>query len=358
MSQFSLKTEQPAGMTGVSNLFLDYYMPKANGEYVKVYLYLLRALSLPGELSVTALADALDHTEGDILRALKYWEKQKLLRLECSASRELQGIWLLKIPQPDDVTEPLNRPQTPPAPSPGAPKPQEKKKSYSPEELALFADQAECRQLLFVCEQYLNRPLSSPEIETFLYFYDQLHFSPDLIEYLVEYCVCKGSSSIHYIEAVALAWSEAGITTVSAAKERTTTYTRGAFAIMKAFGINDRNPVEPELKYIEKWLTSYDFTLELILEACRRTMDRLHKPRFEYADGILQKWAAQNVHHLEDIKALDEEHQKRSRPAKTAPQAKSTGFTNFKQRDYDFDQLEEQLLKSQSNPSGRPSGGG
>lgn len=357
MSQFSLKTELPAGITGISNLFLDYYMPKANGEYVKVYLYLLRVLSLPSkDLSVTALADALDHTEGDILRALKYWEKQQLLRLEYSSPKELQGIWLLKIPAPDDVTEPLN--QSPAAPVQPAERiqPKEKKKSYSHEELALFADQAECRQLLFVCEQYLNRPLSSPEIETFLYFYDQLHFSPDLIEYLVEYCVCKGSSSIHYIEAVALAWAEAGISTVSAAKERTTTYTRGTFAIMKAFGINDRNPVEPELKYIEKWLTSYDFTLELILEACKRTMDRLHKPRFEYADGILQKWASQNVHHLEDVRALDSEHQKRGRPAKTAPAAKATGFTNFKQRDYDFDRLEEQLLKSQTAPaSSRPS---
>ena len=110
MSQFSLKTELPAGITGISNLFLDYYMPKANGEYVKVYLYLLRALSLPSkDLSVTALADALDHTEGDILRALKYWEKQQLLRLEYSSPKELQGIWLLKIPAPDDVTEPLNQ---------------------------------------------------------------------------------------------------------------------------------------------------------------------------------------------------------------------------------------------------------
>ena len=74
MKQFRLKTEIPAGLTGVPNVFLDHYMPGANGEYVKVYLYLLRALGDPSrELSVTGLADALDHTEGDILRALKYW---------------------------------------------------------------------------------------------------------------------------------------------------------------------------------------------------------------------------------------------------------------------------------------------
>ena len=69
---------------------------------------------------------------------------------------------------------------------------------------------------------------------------------------------------------------------------------------MKAFGINDRNPVQPELDYIEKWLGTYDFTLDLVLEACRRTMDRLHKPNFDYADKILQSWSEKKVHTLAD----------------------------------------------------------
>ena len=180
-----------------------------------------------------------------------------------------------------------------------------------------------------------------------LYFYDQLHFSVDLVEYLVEYCVCKGSSSIHYIEKVGLAWAEAGITTVSQAKERTITYRRNTFAIMKAFGINDRNPVQPELDYIEKWLGTYDFTLDLVLEACRRTMDRLHKPNFDYADKILQSWSEKKVHTLADVERLDQEHQKKNSTRKKPSAARATGFTNFQQRDYDFDKLEEMLLQSQ-----------
>ena len=63
MNQLTLKTQMQEETTHVSNLFLDCYMPKANGEYVKVYLYLLRALQNPAmTLSVTFLADALDHT--------------------------------------------------------------------------------------------------------------------------------------------------------------------------------------------------------------------------------------------------------------------------------------------------------
>ena len=346
MKQFRLKTEIPAGLTGVPNVFLDHYMPGANGEYVKVYLYLLRALGDPSrELSVTGLADALDHTEGDILRALKYWEKQKLLRLETSAAKELQGIYLLKIPMPDAVTEPLVPEQEAGPPEAAVPK----KRSYTPDELSSFSSQAQCRQLLFVCEQDLNKTLSPSEVETLLYFYDQLHFSADLIEYLVEYCVCKGSRSIHYIETVALAWAEAGITTVAQAKERTTTYTRGCFAVMKAFGINDRNPVEPELKYIEKWLHTYDFTLELILEACRRTVLQTGAASLPYADKILADWHAAQVGCLADLNALDARHRaktaaKKDAAAQSAPQ-KPNRFNDYPHRDYDYNQIKKSMFQ-------------
>ena len=101
MSDFVLKTDGTPGVTSVSNLFLDYYMPGANGEYVKVYLYLLRALNCPDiSLSVAGLADVMDKTESDILRALKYWEKQGILSLECDDANTLQGIYLCTIPDP------------------------------------------------------------------------------------------------------------------------------------------------------------------------------------------------------------------------------------------------------------------
>ena len=323
MSHFTLTTGTSVGTTSISNIFLDEYMPGANGEYVKVYLYLLRSLGdSTRELSVIGLADVLDCTESDILRAFKYWEKQGLLKLECNASNVLLGIYLCASAVPE-------------------------RKAYSRDQLREFTSQSDCRQLLFVCEQYMKKTLTPSEIETLLYFYDQLHFSVDLVEYLVEYCVCKGSSSIHYIEKVGLAWAEAGITTVSQAKERTTTYRRNTFAIMKAFGINDRNPVQPELDYIEKWLGTYDFTLDLVLEACRRTMDRLHKPNFDYADKILQSWSEKKVHTLADVERLDQEHQKKNSTRKKPSAARATGFTNFQQRDYDFDKLEEMLLQSQ-----------
>ena len=56
-------------------------MPGANGEFVKLYLYLLRCAGTGRELSISSIADFFDHTEKDVRRALSYWEKLKLLKL-------------------------------------------------------------------------------------------------------------------------------------------------------------------------------------------------------------------------------------------------------------------------------------
>ena len=45
MGQFEVYNSFPGEFTFVSNRFLDLYMPKANGEFVKIYLYLLRCCS-------------------------------------------------------------------------------------------------------------------------------------------------------------------------------------------------------------------------------------------------------------------------------------------------------------------------
>ena len=180
MSHFTLTTGTSVGTTSISNIFLDEYMPGANGEYVKVYLYLLRSLGdSTRELSVICLADVLDCTESDILRAFKYWEKQGLLKLECNASNVLLGIYLCEpshlrtAGQPDrhaSVAPPGSSPVVPSVASASA---VPERKAYSRDQLREFTSQSDCRQLLFVCEQYMKKMLTPSEIETLLYFYDQ-----------------------------------------------------------------------------------------------------------------------------------------------------------------------------------------
>ena len=107
MSNLRLHSRTAEGCTLLSNIFIDRYMPRANGEFVKVYLYLLRYLPVPEHaFGLSDIADAFDCTETDVLRALRYWEKAGLLKLSFPRRKKQQVH---------------RRQQSPPLPRPGNP---------------------------------------------------------------------------------------------------------------------------------------------------------------------------------------------------------------------------------------------
>ena len=86
MKKLTLTNHAQNNTTVLENEFIDQYMIKANGEYVKVYLLLLRHSTGNGStLSVSRIADLLEVTEKDVVRALNYWKKEGLLEYEAAS---------------------------------------------------------------------------------------------------------------------------------------------------------------------------------------------------------------------------------------------------------------------------------
>ena len=221
------------------------------------------------------------------------------------------------------------------------------RKEYSLNEIKEFQKDESVSELLFLVETYLKRPLSSSDTNTVLFWYDQLHFPTDLIVYLMEYCISKGHSSMRYMDKVALAWKDSNISTVEQAKEQAAIHSQVYYGVMKAFGITGRSLVDGETRLIKKWTKEFGFDMELVLEACSRTMTAIHQPSFEYTDKILAEWHKNHVHTLNDIKTLDQSYQKNKKTSSsttTSDTPKRNKFNNFNQRDYDYDQLEKILL--------------
>ena len=369
MAMITLQNSSMTEVTILSNTFIDNYMPEANGEFVKVYIYLLRSLSnAPVSFSLEQMADRLLCTERDILRALKYWAKQELLVLDFTDSDKLCGIALLS---PDKHTEnassvsasvetvsTVEQPaiQAASAPSaavepsvPTGKASSDKKQELTPERIRELKQNEEIIQILYIAEQYLGKTLSPTESQKLLFFYDGLGLSADLIEYLLEYCVSHNHKSIRYIEKVAIAWAEEGITTVEQAKRSNSRYNKEYLTILKALGITNRNPVETEITLMDTWLKTYCFSMEIIQEACNRTVLQTGQASFQYTDKILEGWKKKEVKTLDDIRSLDDEHQKRRQSKKAASRkpaapASNNRFNNFEQREYDFSEYEKHLL--------------
>ena len=369
MSLISLQNSSELGVTILSNRFIDNFMPRANGEFVKVYIYLLRMVSAtPSSFSLEHMADSLFCTERDISRALKYWEGEKLIALAYTADQKLSGITLLEpfadtghresSASMDTFTGSGNSASASGNTDPGVPSSADYILSLTPDRIRELKQNEEISQLLYITEQYLTKTLTPTEMQKILFFYDELHMSADLIEYLVEYCVSRGRKSMRYIETVALAWAKDGITTVEMARDASSRFSKDYYTILKAMGISGRNPVDNEITYIDTWRKTYGFDLELIQEACSRTVLSTGQPSFQYADKILTDWKKSGVRVLGDIRELDHKRMadkeqnaqardKRlqkydtgvstqgSRPRKGAPNQ----FHNFEQRDTDYDAL-------------------
>ncbi|MDE6388253.1 MAG: DnaD domain protein [Lachnospiraceae bacterium] len=362
MGHLTIYQDNYTNSTVISNRFIDEYMHAANDAQLKIYLYLIRMVSARLSTSISDIADKFNYTEKDVMRALKYWEKSCLLSLEYDDNKNVTGIHLMdfaplpttpviapvpavSVPAPTvapfasvvPISAKVNTADTAPAQNEDV----YVKPNYTLDELKAFKSNEATSRLLFVAEQYLKKTLSANEVRTILFISDKLGFSEDLIDYLIQYCVDRGKKDLRYIEKVAISWAQQGISTPKQAARLAGKYDKAVYAIMKALGKND-TPTQTEVSYITRWTKEYGFTMDIIFAACERTVLATDKHRFEYADSILSNWFKANVHHKGDIQSLDE-HYHKTRAAKTVSGNK---FNQFKQNNYDFDILEQELLSN------------
>ena len=337
MSTFQLEQDGFKDSTSIPNCFIEEFMPKAAGEFVKIYIYILKCLEEnQSELSISRIADVFNDTEKDIIRALKYWDRKGLLTL----TFEGDTLTSLKVNHLSEGSNPERKivkdedGKTVPV----------RAREYTKEELEAFSEREDIPLLLYSIQKYLGRTLTNEDLNRVLFFCSDLGFCPDLVEYLFEYCVNRGHKDIRYIEKTAIAWKEEGITSVEAAKTSASLYSDECRKVLNAFGLTGRNPSRGELEYVKRWVLSYGFDMSLILEACARTINKTHSPSFEYADSILKRWKDAGIDTLEKVKAADEEFEKKnSRKYKTSGKSKNR-FNNFDQREYDWDELETELF--------------
>lgn len=366
-------------VTILPNKFIDEYMIKADGEYVKIYLLILRLQGMGLPIDVDHLADHLELTRKDVLRALSYWEKAGLLQTNTSVNPDNtesfknptastavtdSAVPVSSVHSTNGSASPVIHPDS--ATSGGSPTitAVPEKTTLSPTEVENSMKDTDLERTIYMAETYIGRPFSTTELNSFCYINDQLHFSSDLMEYLIEYCVTRGKKSVRYIESVAINWYQQGITTVKDAKEQSTLYSQNVFPIMKAFGISNRDPGSAELDYIKKW-NSLGLGTDIIIEACSRTLLATHQASFPYANKILEDWKRLGVRNTSDIKHLDDKHrstvsnltsatpntsgyQTQSRKNTSGMATRKNGsanqFHNFEQRTYDYSDLESRLL--------------
>ncbi len=325
MSTFMLKNTN-LNFTPVSNVFIEKYMPYARGEFVKVYLLMLKH-TISGEPGISGpiLASSLNLLESDIMNALNYWSDLGVIKLSSIDSMNNFSVEFLDLNEDNYVN------------------------NNKDVNLLDALENKGINDMLKDIEKILGRTLSTKEMEMYLGWQKEFSFPSELILLLVEYCASRGKSDYRYIEKVALTWHDMNIKTMSQAQnyiKQTEDKWIKIRKILSYLGIKNTDLMKPQEEMLNKWITTYNFDLEMIQKACDICANRLNRADFKYIDGILTNWFNNNIKTLEDVALKDKQFKGNNNYKKNNynKNNSSNGFNNFEARSYDYEALERKLL--------------
>ncbi|MDR1067026.1 MAG: DnaD domain protein [Clostridiales bacterium] len=334
-----------APYTMIPNAFIDLYMSAENPIFTLVYIDLYRHCAASSkDTGVKRVADRLQILESDVIKALKYWQRKGLIEL--SEGGDLNVVFLEIKPEASSPVDAVLETDSEMSP---AVKPAITKPAYSREELEMYRNESkEIRDLFLMAERELGKLLSFNDMNALFSMYDWLKLPAQVIERLVTYCSETGRANMRYIERVAVDWAENGVYTVDSANSYIDAFNNDYHAIMKAFGHSRRSPTPVETRLMKKWIGEMRMPLDVILEACDRTIMQIGQPKFSYADKILERWNESGIKTPQDVIAEEEKfyaaREKSAEAAKAQKRVRSTRvnrFANFKQREWNYDQIEK-----------------
>ncbi len=297
------------GRTVVENAFINHYMPKARGDYVKVYLYGLKCcFSTEGSRTDNAaISQALKIKEEEVAKAWQYWEDEGLITLQenkNSTTFSFCGVSAMLL-------------------SSGGIAPAKRPKRSIDKKL---------KQMFSQIETILARPLSHNEQHIILDWIDIYHFSAQTVLLLIEDCVKREKTTIQYWDTTANVYYDMGITTYDQAREyidKRTENNKRNKEVMNYLGMYGL-PSQPQRDMLDKWFDEYGMDMKTVKKACDETLSA-SKPTFKYVDSILLAW-----------------HEGKQTPENNTGIKKSTGSKKTRlenEHNYDVELLEKALYE-------------
>ena len=294
--------------TNIPDVFFTEYLSYANGDYVKVYLYLFFLSKYNKDVKINDLSKKLELPLKTIQDAIKYWEDNGLL------IRKNQGFIVTNLQEIE-----LNKVYKP-------------KITMSATDIKKVAESKSRATAIDTINNEFFQGVMSPswygDIEL---WFKKYGFDEEVMIALFRYCFNKSALHRSYISTVAEAWYKNKIKTFSdldlyyQKQEKVKTISN---AIKKKLRLS-RNLSEYEEAYVTKWNITYGYDMDIIEIALKKTTSKFN-PSFEYLDKIISDW------HEHGFKSVDKimtyiENQK-NKPVQKNENTKKT--SSFAQRPY------------------------
>ena len=297
--------------TNIPDIFFTGYLPEANGDFIKVYLYLLFLSKYDKDIKINDLCKKLGLSLKVIQDAMKYWEEQGIIVKKNTgySFNNLQEIELNNLYKP--------------------------RVALSAEQVQKSAEsQKRAKTMESINNQYFSGLMPTtwyPDIEL---WFKKYGFDDEVMMALFNYCFNKSALHKNYIQTVADAWAKNSIKTYSDLDlyyEKQEAVNKIANMITKKLTLG-RQLSQYEYAYVEKWVIDFKFTFDVIEIALRRTTSKVN-PSFDYIDKLLTDWHDRGFKSVEQVQQFLTDMKQKSKDIKTLE--KASGYQNYNQRKYD-----------------------
>lgn len=297
--------------TELPDVFFTEYFSHANGNYIKVYLYMVFLGKYNKDIKLNDLSKKLNLPLKEIQDAVKYWEDNKVITKKNSGYilNNLQEIELHKIYKP--------------------------KLTASPEDLQKTA-QSKFRANVIesINNEFFQGVMSPSWYNDIELWFKKYSFDEEVMEALFRYCFNRSALHRNYIQAVADSWSKNNIKTYNDLDryyEKQEKLNILSNSIAKKLNLN-RSLSQYEEAYIEKWNIDFGYSFDIIEIALKRTTSKAN-PSFDYLDKLLTDWHDRKLSTVEEVNTFLSDMKKQKKSIKELQ--KSAGYTNYDQRQYD-----------------------
>lgn len=339
MSDIKLKMNCCFSYTNISNVFIDEYMANANPVFVSIYIYGLRMCIQGINVTTKEIAEKFRILESDVINAWRYWNDNNIVKMT-NSDKEVNIEFIEPKSKLDIIKESKQIKSKNKIEIGQRPK-------YTADEIAIYnTKNSDVKQIFSMAERILAITLNHNDMSILLGLYDWLRMPMDLIAVLFTYCASLDKRNIRYVEKVAIEWTEKGIDSVDKADEHIKFFNVDYKEIMGCFGIRNRLPIDNEQEYMNRWLSVYKMPIEIIKEACSKTILQTGQVSFKYADRVISKWFEKGVKTIDDVKKEEEEFKNEKKKSSevikynnSKPYIKPNRFINYEQREWDFDEL-------------------
>ena len=302
--------------TEIPDVFFSEYLSSANGDYIKVYLYILFLSKYDKDIKINDLSKKLALPLKVIQEAFKYWEDVGVLVKKHTGYilSNLQEIELLKLYSP--------------------------KLTSSPEDIEKNSkNQYRAKAIENINNQFFQGIMSPSWYSDIDMWFKKYNFDEQVMLALFNYCFDHSALHRNYIQVVADSWYKNNIKSFSDLDkyyEKQEKISSLKKAIIKKLGLG-RNLTAYEDAYVEKWSIEYGYSLEIIEIALRRTTSKT-TINFEYLNKIISDWHDRNFKTAAEIQEYIKNSKEKQENIKDLK--KQTNYNNSNQRVYNnFDNL-------------------